>query len=367
MGFLAGVGFLGFIVFIVMGVVSLFKRNGRAKKNFGIAAGLFVLFIIGAVNSDSEEVSTEPQTKEEVSKDDQEEEPKEEKKQKEEKAEEKKAPSTLADVLTVVKKDMSDQDFKKAKKDKLNVEQPKSISVGNGNVGYVLQATDGIVVASTDGKKISDVVQFKTMDEVDKFEKESVAKAEAKKKEEAKKEREASKIAMSGRGDTASDGLKLKAGWAIFEGSHNGGANFIVQLQDPNGNDIELLVNTIGGYKGKTFAQIPADGEYFLNIKADGAWNFSIYQSPPVDVADAPVTLQGNGDDVVFFNAKSGTYKFTFTHQGQANFIVMLNGEGLMVNEIGPYNGSARQNLGTDGYYGLVIRADGAWSAKVEE
>jgi hypothetical protein len=367
MDLLAGIGFLGFMVFIVMGVISLFKRTGKAKKNFGIATGLFVLFIIGAANSDSaEETSTEAKTKE-VSQEDKEEKPQKEESQKDEKKEVKKSPSTIADVLNVVKKEMSDKDFKKIKEDKLNVEHPKSISVGNGNVGYVLQATDGIVVAITDGEKVFDVVQFKTMDEVDQYEKESAANAEAKKKEEAKKEREASKITLSGSGDAAPDGFKLKSGWAIFEGNHNGGANFIVQLQDPNGNDIELLVNTIGGYKGKTFAQIPVDGEYFLNINANGAWNFNIYQSPPAEVQDAPVTLQGNGDDVVFFNAKSDTYKFTFTHQGEGNFIVQLNGEGLMVNEIGSYSGSTRQNLGTDGYYALVINADGAWSAKVEK
>jgi sortase (surface protein transpeptidase) len=369
MGFIAGVGFLGFVVFIVIGLISLIKRNGKAKKNFGIAVGLFVLFMIGVVNSDSaEEATTEAKTKEGVSKETKEEKPQKEEKKKDEKAEEKKpAPSSVSDVLAVVKIEMSDKEFKKVKEGQLNVEHPKSISVGNGNVGYVLQATDGLVVANTDGEKIFDVVQFKTMDEVDHYEKDSVAKAEAKRKEEAKKEREASKIALNGSGDTASDAIKLKGGWAIFEGTHNGGANFIVQLQDANGDDLELLVNTIGSYKGKTFAQIPADGDYFLNINADGAWNFNIYQSPPADVADAPATLQGNGDDVVFFNAKSDTYKFTFTHKGQGNFIVLLNGEGLMVNEIGSYSGSTRQNLGTDGFYALVINADGAWTAKVEK
>lgn len=46
-----------------------------------------------------------------------------------------KSPSTINDVLTVVTKDKSDKEFKKVKEDKLNVEHPKSISVGNGNVG----------------------------------------------------------------------------------------------------------------------------------------------------------------------------------------------------------------------------------------
>ncbi|PMC40162.1 hypothetical protein CJ195_00125 [Bacillus sp. UMB0899] len=75
---------------------------------------------------------------------------------------------------------------------------------------------------------------------------------------------------------------------------------------------MELLVNTIGNYKGKTVAVIPADGNYYLNVTAGGKWNFSIYQTPRLDIAEAPTTLEGTGDDVVFFNTTSGNHKFTF-------------------------------------------------------
>lgn len=64
-------------------------------------------------------------------------------------------------------------------------------------------------------------------------------------KEQAKKVFEESKVPVSGSGDTATEVITLKAGWAIFEGSHTGGANFAVHLQDETGNDMELLVNTI--------------------------------------------------------------------------------------------------------------------------
>ncbi|WP_175991531.1 hypothetical protein [Bacillus sp. Marseille-Q1617] len=359
---LAGIGILGFLIFIVLGLVALVKKSGKAKKRFGIAAGLFVLFMVGVLNSPTSETATTDVKSDEgevkAAKE-------EDADQKEEKQPEKE-PATLEEVKAAVTAGMSDKDFKKAKKE-LNVEQTKSISIGNGNVGYVLQATDGILVATTDGESIMEVLPFASMDEVDKYESEMVAKAEAEAKEKAKKDFEESKIKVSGNGDTASDGIELKSGWAIFDGSHTGGSNFIVQLQDENGNDLELLVNEIGSYKGKTFAQIPVDGTYYLNIKAGGPWEYTVYQSPPVKIADAPTTLEGTGDDVVFFNIKSGHYKFNFSHSGSSNFIVMLNGQGLMVNEIGAYEGSTRQQLKTDGYYALVIKADGGWSVGIEE
>ncbi|WP_110926788.1 hypothetical protein [Bacillus massiliglaciei] len=352
--FLAIVGFIGFIVFIVLGIIALIKRNKKAKKRFGIAIVLFVLFLIGVINAPS--ANTEDDVKDEVT----------EKPAKEEKKEAAKPAATISEVKAAITKGISDADFKKAKEE-LNVEHPKSISIGDGNVGYVLQATDGILVANTDGKKIFEVNEFKTMDEVDKYESDAVAKAKAEAKERAKKEYEDSKIPVSGSGDTATDAVKLKSGFAIFDGAHTGGSNFAVKLQDENGNDMELLVNTIGNYKGKTFAEIPADGDYYLNVTADGKWNFNIYQSPPAEVKDAPLTITGTGDDVVFFNTASGNHKFTFSHSGSSNFAVLLNGSDLMVNEIGNYQGSTRKQLATDGVYGLVITADGKWSVKVDK
>jgi hypothetical protein len=361
-GAMAGIGFLGFLIFIVMGIVALVKRSGKAKKRFGIAVGLFVLFMVGVINSPASETATS----EVKSEDGEVKAAKEKDVDKKEKNQPEKPPATVEEVKAAVTVGMSDKDFKEAKKE-LNVEHPKSISIGNGNVGYVLQATNGILVATTDGESIMEVLPFATMDEVDKYESDMVAKAEAEEKEKAKKEFEASKIKVNGNGDTATDGVELKSGWEIFDGSHTGGSNFIVQLQDENGNDLELLVNEIGSYKGKTFAQIPVDGTYYLNIKAGGPWEYTIYQSPPVEMADAPATLEGTGDDVVFFNIKKGNYKFNFSHSGSSNFIVMLNGQGLMVNEIGTYEGSTRHQLKTDGYYALVIKADGGWSVGIEE
>lgn len=199
------------------------------------------------------------------------------------------------------------------------------------------------------------------------------AKKEEEKKAKEKAEKEArakayqdSMTKISGSGNTASDSIKLDSGFAIFDSNHNGGANFIVELQDENGNTMELLINEIGSYKGKTFAQIPASGNYYLNITADGPWNINITQETPPTLKHLPGTIEGSGDDVVFVDADSGNYKMIAKHSGSENFIVMLNGQNLLVNEIGAYEGSQRQSLNDTGVYAFVVNADGNWSITLE-
>ncbi|MEH7277040.1 hypothetical protein [Neobacillus vireti] len=45
--FLAVIGFLGFILFIIMAIVSAFRKTGKGKKRMLFAVGCFVLMIIG--------------------------------------------------------------------------------------------------------------------------------------------------------------------------------------------------------------------------------------------------------------------------------------------------------------------------------
>ncbi len=174
----------------------------------------------------------------------------------------------------------------------------------------------------------------------------------------------ASKQQINGHGDTATDPIKLKKGFAIFEFTHNGDSNFMV---DMSGSGNQGLVNEIGNYKGKVITNIPSDGDYYLNIKADGDWNAIITQGPnPDTIQNAPTTLNGHGDDVVFFNITSGSHKLTLRHSGDSNFIVdsLENGKGI-VNEIGSYSGSTREDF-SDGLNGFSIKADGDWSIVIE-
>ncbi|WP_458354496.1 hypothetical protein [Peribacillus frigoritolerans] len=366
LNFIGVVGLLGFIVFLMIGIVFAIKKNGKAKKQFLISVILFVIAFIAIINAPTTDANDSTENKNNSE---------EEKAAKKEKKEI--PPSSVSDVQASIKVNMTDTEYKAAK-ETINVDFPESLSIGNGNVGHVLEATDGLIMAGTDGEKILFVETFKSMDETKKYAKELYEKAEKEKAEaaeKAEKERaeaekkayEKAKIKFSGNGDTATDMMKLKAGYIVVEGSHSGGSNFAVKLQDESGQDLELLVNEIGNYKGKTFAEIPSDGNYYLNVTAGGSWNFEVSQQPPLEMKDIPNKFGGSGDDVIFFNAKSGNYKFSFTHSGSSNFAVKLNGAGLMVNEIGAYNGSMRQPLTTDGYYLLVITADGQWTANIEK
>lgn len=209
------------------------------------------------------------------------------------------------------------------------------------------------------------VTREMTEEEKAKIEEEKKAKEQAE-KEAAAKAYQDSMTKISGTGNTASDAIELEPGFAVFESNHNGGANFIVELQDENGNSLELLINDIGSYNGKTFAQIPASGNYYLNVTADGGWNVNISQQTPPTLKNIPGTIEGNGDDVVFVDATSGNYKMTAKHSGSENFIVMLNGENLLVNEIGTYEGSQRQSLNDTGIYAFIVNADGNWRITLE-
>ncbi|WP_416825470.1 hypothetical protein [Ectobacillus polymachus] len=180
-------------------------------------------------------------------------------------------------------------------------------------------------------------------------------------------EYEKSKIKLNGSGDTATDTIKLKKGFAIFDMKHDGGANFIVHLQ---GNSEDSLVNEIGQYSGKTIAVIPTDGDYALNVKADGDWSALITQEPDpskIPTIDGSYTLNGHGDDVVFFDlSKAGLHKLTLKHDGESNFIVHDLSKGTsIVNEIGKYSGSTREQF-EDGLNGFSVKADGDWSIVVE-
>lgn len=79
-----------------------------------------------------------------------------------------------------------------------------------------------------------------------------------------------------------------------------------------------------------------------------------------------PVTIEGRGDDVVFIELESGLKHFSLSHDGDRNFIILINGRSLLVNEIGTYEGSTTETVQDNGVYAFAITADGTWRISVE-
>jgi hypothetical protein len=157
---------------------------------------------------------------------------------------------------------------------------------------------------------------------------------------------------FSGRGDKI---LQFDSGPFVATITHRGGSNFAVWAMNSQLEDVDLLVNQIGSYKGQVLGSSDTYGG--LRITADGRWTVSV-----VPVNQAPTdsgAVKGTGDAVFFWTGSDRTVA-RFTHDGTSNFAVWLytpNGRDLLVNDIGAYSG---EQVIEDGLF--EITADGAWT-----
>jgi hypothetical protein len=60
--------------------------------------------------------------------------------------------------------------------------------------------------------------------------------------------------------------------------THDGESNFAVTLLNDRGEMVDLLANEIGSFDGSQATGIQRDGDYLLNIQADGAWTVMVSQ-----------------------------------------------------------------------------------------
>lgn len=179
-------------------------------------------------------------------------------------------------------------------------------------------------------------------------------------------------ITLSGTGQEATSKFSLETGLSIFRMTHDGDSNFGVWLLDDEGDKIELLVNEIGEFDGSKAVGIKKQGDYILDISADGRWAITIEQPRPSSAPSVPKTLKGKGQQAseVFYLDKS-LARFEMTHDGDSNFAVwLLDDEGdkveLLVNEIGEFDGSKAVSIRNSGIYLLDISADGNWEISIE-
>jgi hypothetical protein len=173
-------------------------------------------------------------------------------------------------------------------------------------------------------------------------------------------------VTYEGSGDSVVDVAYSWTGGALAEIEYTGGSNFIVTNYDENNERIDLLVNTIGNYKGHTLVDA-MEGEgptRRLEIQASGTWKVTFY---PLEIeylhqCSVPGSCEGDGDDVILLIGAPDTGKVDYP--GDRNFIVygFSDRRDLLVNEIGPYSGVF---LFPGNTFLIQVVADGAWSIEV--
>lgn len=144
--------------------------------------------------------------------------------------------------------------------------------------------------------------------------------------------------------------------------THDGSSNIALWTVDENGQDIDLLVNEIGGYDGEValnFGEDPAA----LRIEADGAWSIDLVHLAEAPRWDGEGVYEDRGDSVLIVDGVAdGLTPVTLTHDGESNFAIWAWGESyldLIVNDIGAYEGTT---LLPDGSLVLQVDADGTWT-----
>lgn len=145
---------------------------------------------------------------------------------------------------------------------------------------------------------------------------------------------------------------------------HVGSSNFAVWNLDSSGQEINLLVNTIGNYRGtRLIDAMEGEQTAALKIESDGSWRVTLKPFALVHVWDGTGTWTGKGDNLVVIQsgAFAGLDSVKITNSGESNFVVTAYGEtmDLLVNEIGSYSGELLMPAGTVLF---EIQSDGTWT-----
>lgn len=172
---------------------------------------------------------------------------------------------------------------------------------------------------------------------------------------------------FSGTGQSVEQGITIDGGLVVVDATHDGESNFQVSLED----DSEFgdsFINVIGEFDGAQ-ADLIDEGEYLLDINADGSWEIDIRQPRSGDGDELAVSLSGTGPDVAGPVLFEGTGVATGEHDGESNFQVRIFpmtgsfGESLF-NEIGEFEGETTYSF--DGIGWVDVNADGSWEIELE-
>lgn len=79
-----------------------------------------------------------------------------------------------------------------------------------------------------------------------------------------------------GTGQQATELFSLPEGLAVFELTHQGESQFVVQLLDADGKRVGELARAVGPFDGSKALRIDRGGRYLLDVTANGAWTVTL-------------------------------------------------------------------------------------------
>lgn len=171
-------------------------------------------------------------------------------------------------------------------------------------------------------------------------------------------------IILTGNGDSVVDINKWPSA-ALMKATYNGSGNFIVTNYGAAGNQIDLLINTIGSYAGQQMIDIFDDDDTVrFEIKASGPWEIQVLPLGAIRHVVIPGVVQGYGDDVVVLDGPTTDLFKADASQASSNFIVhgLSDTYYLLFNEIAPYSGTSVSKGNT---VLIQVKATGSWFIEV--
>ena len=145
----------------------------------------------------------------------------------------------------------------------------------------------------------------------------------------------------------------------IIDITYSGSSNFVIYTVDSEGENVDLLVNTIGSYTGTQTDYLDYADVTMLSIQSSGDW--SITFKPLASIPELVNGAENTGDGVYYISTDSLT-TITITNSGDSNFVVRgigLSSADLLVNEIGDYEGTV---IWAEEESFLIVTSDGTWA-----
>lgn len=145
----------------------------------------------------------------------------------------------------------------------------------------------------------------------------------------------------------------------LLDITYSGDRNFIVYTLDEAGENVDLLVNTIGSYSGVVTDYKDYSDVTMLSVESSGDWSITV---KPMDSMEELVNGQSYSGDGVYYIDTDDLTTITLTNSGESNFIVYgigISDVDLLVNEIGDYSGTV---VWTESQSFLIINSEGTWT-----